>query len=274
MSEDKRRADRVRTSLEVLHATVPFGGRGRLHDLSPEGAHIQFASGRPEIGAKLCVAVTLSNGQPPLLFAGKVVRHTQVGFALVFEKPNLEVERVVRDLPLDVLLTSLNSVQEVPVDCLSGNGEWYSGSLCTPLHESVLDCINRDEPVLHMRGVATADGYAGFLSLYSDAVCLVVPPLDKAQESAPKPAESPAQRPVRCFFESGSAEGLLQIEEGVRVSDYWAEAPRFLRLSECVLSIPGRHEPPVDVTTPRVILVNSGQLTEVADLSATDPSAQ
>ena len=67
-----------------------------LEDISYSGAHFEDATRRPPMDAEVRVFVFI---QPvsPFEIAGRVVRHTEQGFAIAYKNLDAEVERLVDD---------------------------------------------------------------------------------------------------------------------------------------------------------------------------------
>ena len=98
-SEDqdpKRREGRVRTRFEALYSSGGFEGAGVLEDISYSGAHFEDATLRPPMDMEIRVFVFI---QPvsPLELTGRVVRHTEKGFAIAYKVLDPEIQRLVDD---------------------------------------------------------------------------------------------------------------------------------------------------------------------------------
>jgi hypothetical protein len=68
-----------------------------LAEISYEGVRLEESSIRPEIGTRVVLYIFVRPVQPFEL-AGRVVRHTETGFALAIDPPSLEVRRLVDDV--------------------------------------------------------------------------------------------------------------------------------------------------------------------------------
>lgn len=93
---DNRRNHRIKTRFETLVAAGPAHGAGLLADISYSGALLEKTSLQPEIGTEVCLFVFL---QPinPLELNGRVVRHTEDGFAVEYKTEDSEIRRLVDD---------------------------------------------------------------------------------------------------------------------------------------------------------------------------------
>lgn len=93
---DQRRSPRIRTRFESLVSAQREEGVGLLADIAYEGAHVEEASFQPAIGAAVRIYVFI-RPVAPFEITGHVVRHTERGFAIEFEKLRPEVRSLVDD---------------------------------------------------------------------------------------------------------------------------------------------------------------------------------
>ncbi len=94
---NRRRDGRVQTRFESLYSAGRGEGTGTLADISYSGAMIEESSLQPEVGRELRLYVFV---QPvaPFELIGKVVRVTEHGFAIEYEKiEDPEIRRFVDD---------------------------------------------------------------------------------------------------------------------------------------------------------------------------------
>lgn len=96
MSE-QRRDRRIRTRFETLYSTERREGGGMLADISYSGARFEQTSLQPRAGARVRIHVFLPSRSEPFELVGEVVRVTEQGFAIRYEKPKPEVCRLVDD---------------------------------------------------------------------------------------------------------------------------------------------------------------------------------
>ena len=94
--QDGRRARRIVTRFESLYSSGRCDGTGVLADVSYSGAHVGRASTRPEIGALVRLFVFLRPSDPFELI-GRVVRHTDDGFAVELQDLEVEIGHFVDD---------------------------------------------------------------------------------------------------------------------------------------------------------------------------------
>jgi hypothetical protein len=96
-SWNRRREGRVRTKFEALYSAGRLEGTGVLQDLSYSGAHFEEVSLRPDIGLEIRAYIFI---QPvsPLELVGRVVRHSENGFAIEYKVSDPEVQRLVDDV--------------------------------------------------------------------------------------------------------------------------------------------------------------------------------
>ena len=94
---ERRRHHRIPTKFELLYSSGRREGAGVLANISYSGARIEETQLQPPIGDQLRFYVFL---QPvaPLELVGVVVRHTETGFAIEYDKvEDPEVRRLVDD---------------------------------------------------------------------------------------------------------------------------------------------------------------------------------
>jgi hypothetical protein len=94
---DRRRSPRFRTRFDVLISATSAEGAGQLDEISYAGARLENSSIRPPIGSKLTLYVFV---QPvaPFELEGQVARHTETGFAVIYELFDPEIRRLVDDV--------------------------------------------------------------------------------------------------------------------------------------------------------------------------------
>ena len=83
--ENRRRSRRIKTWFMALHSSGRDEGDGFLTDISDAGALVEEASSQPSIGNRVCLFVRLPD-QAEFELVGQVVRHTERGFGVEFEK--------------------------------------------------------------------------------------------------------------------------------------------------------------------------------------------
>lgn len=93
---EQRRSPRVRTRFDSLLSSGRREGVGLLADISYEGALLEESTLQPPLGTSVRVYVFV---QPvaPFELVGEVVRHTDRGFAIQFEKLSPELRSLVDD---------------------------------------------------------------------------------------------------------------------------------------------------------------------------------
>jgi len=94
---EKRSSLRFKTRFDSLYSTGAAEGAATLVDLSYSGARLDEVSILPELGTDVRLYVFV---QPVLPFEleGKVVRHTENGFAIEYKVLDPEVRRLVDDV--------------------------------------------------------------------------------------------------------------------------------------------------------------------------------
>ena len=97
MSRDSRHGIRLETRFETLYGSDRQEGEALLANVSHSGALLEGSAKRPALGSSVMLYVSLPDGGKPLELSGKVVRYTAEGFAIHYDKPNLDVVRFVDD---------------------------------------------------------------------------------------------------------------------------------------------------------------------------------
>ena len=94
---ERRKDIRFRTRFDALFSSGPAEGAGVLADLSYSGARLEEVSLRPELGTSVRLYVFV---QPvaPFELVGRVTRHTESGFVILYEVSDPEVSRLVDDV--------------------------------------------------------------------------------------------------------------------------------------------------------------------------------
>ena len=97
---EKRRGDRVPTSLNAHYSSGPEDGIGVLANISYSGALIEGPSVQPAVGSRVRIYVFTEPADPiapasPYELVGRVVRHSSSGFAIEYEEADPEVRLLV-----------------------------------------------------------------------------------------------------------------------------------------------------------------------------------
>ncbi len=82
---NRRDSRRVKTWFLALHSSGRDEGDGFLTDVSNSGALVEEATSQPSIGNRVRLLVRLPD-QAEFELVGQVVRHTESGFGVEFEK--------------------------------------------------------------------------------------------------------------------------------------------------------------------------------------------
>ncbi len=89
------RAQRIRRGLETYFSSAREDGRAVLANISSSGALLERTRLRPTVDTPVRVTIFVPNQAEPLTLVGRVVRHTEAGFALEFERPDPDIYEVV-----------------------------------------------------------------------------------------------------------------------------------------------------------------------------------
>ncbi len=82
---NRRHSRRIRTRFLTLHSSGRDEGDGFLTDISDSGALVEEVASQPSIGNRVRLRVCLPD-QAEFELIGQVVRHTESGFSVEFEK--------------------------------------------------------------------------------------------------------------------------------------------------------------------------------------------
>ena len=91
------RAQRISPSLETFFSSAREEGRAVLANISSSGALLERTRLRPRVGTQVRVTMFLLNQAEPLNLVGRVVRHTESGFAVQFAPPYPDIYEVAED---------------------------------------------------------------------------------------------------------------------------------------------------------------------------------
>jgi hypothetical protein len=115
----KRRGTRIKTRFKSLYSAGDQEGSAVLAEISYSGARLEDVEFAPSLGARVCVYVWLPRQAEPFELVGKVVRQTENGFAIEYEKPGQDICHMV-----DAAALLVDEVGEVPVQqAPSGNSD-------------------------------------------------------------------------------------------------------------------------------------------------------
>ncbi|MEM7245282.1 MAG: hypothetical protein AAF533_08050 [Acidobacteriota bacterium] len=106
---------------------------------------------------------------------------------------------------------------------------WLEGTFHVPCNGGLQDLLNREADFIALTDVRTSRGTTDFMSLRRDGIVLVLPSAgDEVLELA-----THHHVDVSCLTDFGRVNGELLMLRNLRVSDYFARAPSFLRLERC-----------------------------------------
>jgi hypothetical protein len=94
---ERRRTPRYKARFDALYSSGAREGAGVLAEISYAGVRLDETSIRPEIGTRVVLYIFV-RPVAPFELAGRVVRHSERGFALEIDPPSLEVRRLVDDV--------------------------------------------------------------------------------------------------------------------------------------------------------------------------------
>ncbi len=94
---ERRQAVRLLTLVDTLYCADRVEGTAVLTNLSSRGALLESESIPPRIGVRVSVLVFLDPASP-IRLTGRVVRRTDRGFAIEFEKSDLAVQVLIDEL--------------------------------------------------------------------------------------------------------------------------------------------------------------------------------
>ena len=82
---NRRHSRRIKTRFLALHSSGRDEGDGFITDISDSGALVEEVTSQPSIGNRVRLLVRLPD-QAEFELVGQVVRHTESGFGVEFEK--------------------------------------------------------------------------------------------------------------------------------------------------------------------------------------------
>lgn len=90
-SNKKRRGARVETEISTVFSSDREEGSGILAEISYSGARLRDTSHSPPVGARVSLFVWLPRQPEPFELKGHLVRQTDDGFAIEYDKPSQEI---------------------------------------------------------------------------------------------------------------------------------------------------------------------------------------
>ena len=288
MSASERRRDaRLRTAFEVVNAFPPLEGIALLCDVSAQGARLEGTPARPALGQTVQLSVRVSDREPPWVILGKVVRLAETGFAVAFDKPPPQLERLIGDelppeLPLEnarpdtrrgpvAKRAGVSPYREVAVDCCAST-QWITGRICTLPTRPLLDHVNLGEPFVRVVDAVAPhqpDPMA-FLALRSDALDLILP-LDGKDAITEQRVGRIVDRPIKCLLPYAVLEGTIGVIDKIRVSDHLMRCNAFIAVRDCQIRLAKGQRPPRDISRVAIALVNVRRVIGIFDLAASTP---
>lgn len=94
---ERRKSPRFKARFDALYSSGAREGAGVLSEISYEGVRLAETSIRPELGTRIVLYIFVRPVQPFEL-SGRVVRHTERGFALAIDPADAEIRRLVDDV--------------------------------------------------------------------------------------------------------------------------------------------------------------------------------
>ena len=140
---------------------------------------------------------------------------------------------------------------------------WFEGDLQVPERSSLLDYLNRSGGLVRMTRVSL-EGHeqrVPFLGVHRDSMRIVVPPLAEAGgASGPGEPHDVAGVMAGVLFQ-----GTVMLATGQRVSDFFAAARGFVRVSDCRLWLGDAKSGFDDKRNEHEILAHAPSLIAVSD---------
>ena len=118
---ERRLSRRAITCFATLFSSGRVEGSGVLCDFSSTGARVEEATAKPSLDARLVLHIPLEGNDRSFETTGRVVRHTQDGFAIEFEKAPIDLQQLLEDagaaaLMIDELPGSAPSEDPTDID--------------------------------------------------------------------------------------------------------------------------------------------------------------
>lgn len=142
---------------------------------------------------------------------------------------------------------------------------WFEGALQIPAKSTLLDYLNRSGGLVRMSGVQL-EGHVQrvpFLGVHRDSMTVVLPPLAET-EGDDTPRGQAVTHDVAGVMPGAILQGSVRLATGQRVSDFFAAAKGFVRITHCRLWLGDakggfddkREEPEVLAFAPALIAVS------------------
>ncbi len=94
---ERRLGRRAITHFATLFSSGRLEGSGVLCDFSSTGARVEEATAKPAIDARVVLHVPLEDSDRSFETNGSVIRHTERGFAIEFEKAPIDLQQLLED---------------------------------------------------------------------------------------------------------------------------------------------------------------------------------
>lgn len=160
-------------------------------------------------------------------------------------------------------MASRPSLRQVPAEVLTSLG-WLSGTLHVPAHLPLIEHLALGRHDLKLTGV-TVPGEPDrlrFLALRRDAVVVVAPSLEEAEEP---PSEFITAREVACLLPGGVLRGTLRVFSGLRLSDHLQQQGHLVTLRHCLLAPYGATANSAGARSLHTAIVNLGHAIGIAE---------
>jgi hypothetical protein len=146
MPAELRNAVRLKTLFKTIYCSGHEEGEAILTDVSSSGALLESGT-KPAMGRSVALHACLPGGVKPVMVRGKVVRHTSDGFAIQYDKPNLQVVRFFDDTAaIELLLPGRPGGSSPIMGALESDGPPHPDGKATSLDEMVLAVMLDDVP--------------------------------------------------------------------------------------------------------------------------------
>ncbi len=144
---------------------------------------------------------------------------------------------------------------------------WVAGIFHVPGHQSLVDFLAPGNHIVKLTRVRIPNESERipFIAVRRDSIIAIEP--TQGDELVETPGSSGRTPPLRvgCLLSVGILHGTLEVLVNVRVSDFLRQQPGFAVLHDCVVVSYGQSLESSDARKLRVVLVNLGRVTGVAE---------
>jgi hypothetical protein len=144
---------------------------------------------------------------------------------------------------------------------------WWAGTFHVPGRQSLVDFLAPGSHIVKLTRVRVPDESERlpFVAVRRDSIIVVEPTQSDELVDTPGSGGRTSSHRVGCLLPAGVLHGTLEVLVNVRVSDFLRQQPSIAVLRECVLVPYGQAPDSNQARKLRLVLVNLGRVTGVAE---------